>query len=82
MAALDAEFGSVFAEDEMITSDYIRRSNLTLEESVLTYGWPDLESARGRVMFLMDSTFSEINQPYTDGTYCSLMLRISLLAWH
>lgn len=70
MVALDAEFDSVFAEDEMITPDHIRRGNLTLEESVLTYGWLNPESSRGGVMFLMDSSFSEINQAYNDGTYC------------
>lgn len=67
LAALDAEFRSVFSEDEMVTPDHIRRGNMTLEESVLKYGWPDLESARGRVIFLMDSSFPTINQAYTDG---------------
>lgn len=75
LASLDAEFRSVFADDEMITPDHIRRGNMTLEESVLAYGWPDLESARGRVMFLMDSSFPEINQAYTDGTWIFLTSR-------
>ncbi|KAH8892977.1 acid phosphatase [Thozetella sp. PMI_491] len=65
LAALDAEFRSVFSEDEMITPDHVRRGNLTLEQSILNYGWPDLESARGRVMFLMDSSFASINEAYT-----------------
>ncbi|KAH8594904.1 acid phosphatase [Bisporella sp. PMI_857] len=56
MASLDAEFRSVFSANELITPDDIRRDNLTLEESVLKYGWPELESARGRIMFLMDNT--------------------------
>ncbi|KAK9776189.1 putative acid phosphatase [Seiridium cardinale] len=53
--SLDAEFRSVFSTDELITPDDIRRDNLTLEQSILTYGWPDLDSARGRFFFLMDS---------------------------
>ncbi|KAK6065005.1 hypothetical protein SCUP234_12775 [Seiridium cupressi] len=53
--SLDAEFRSVFSTDELIAPDDIRRDNLTLEQSILTYGWPDLDSARGRFFFLMDS---------------------------
>jgi hypothetical protein len=52
--SLDAEFRSVFSDDELITPNDIRRDNLTLEQSVLSYGWPDLDSARGRFLFLMD----------------------------
>jgi hypothetical protein len=67
LAVLDAEFRSVFSEDEMITPDHVRRGDLTLEDSILEHGWPDLESARGRVMFLMDSSFISINDAYTSG---------------
>ncbi|KKY18705.1 putative acid phosphatase [Phaeomoniella chlamydospora] len=70
LASLDAEFRSVFAGDELITPDDIRRGNLTLEESVLTYGWPELESARGRVMFMMDdgaTTLGATRAAYIEG---------------
>lgn len=52
--ALDAEIRSVFPRDEMITPDDVRGSHATLEEAVLTDGWPTLEAARGKVIFLMD----------------------------
>ena len=55
LAGLDDEIRSVFGEDKLVTPDDIRREGMTLEESVLKYGWPDLESARGRVFFLMDN---------------------------
>ncbi|KAI8176172.1 hypothetical protein KHU50_004039 [Colletotrichum sp. SAR 10_65] len=55
LQGLDDEIRSVFAADELVTPDDIRRGNLTLEQSVLQHGWPDLESARGRVLFLMDN---------------------------
>lgn len=58
--SLDDEFRSVFSDDELITPDDIRRDNLTLEQSVLTYGWPDLDSARGRFFFLMDDASTGI----------------------
>ena len=55
LAGLDDEIRSVFGEDKLVTPDDIRREGMTLEESVLKFGWPDLESARGRVFFLMDN---------------------------
>jgi hypothetical protein len=55
LEGVDNEIRSVFNATELITPDDIRRSNTTLEESVLRYGWPDLDSARGRVLFLIDN---------------------------
>ncbi|KAI5855087.1 hypothetical protein GGS23DRAFT_590132 [Durotheca rogersii] len=61
----DAEIRSVFPPSKLVTPDDIRRGNLTLEQSVLAYGWPDLESARGRVLFLMDNSPGAIREVYT-----------------
>jgi hypothetical protein len=52
--ALDAEIRSVFAPSEMIVPDDVRGSHATLEEAVLTSGWPTVEQARGKVIFLLD----------------------------
>jgi hypothetical protein len=52
--ALDAEIRGVFAPNEMITPDQVRGRHATLEEAVLQHGWPTLNSARGKVIFLMD----------------------------
>jgi len=52
--ALDAELLSVFSRDEIITPDQVRGTHSTLEEAVLSGGWPCLERARGQVIFLMD----------------------------
>jgi hypothetical protein len=38
----------------MIVPDEVRGAHATLEEAVLAGGWPSLESARGKVIFLMD----------------------------
>lgn len=51
---LDAEVRSVFERSEMIAPDDVRGAYKTLEEAVLTSGWPSLESARGKVIFLLD----------------------------
>lgn len=50
---LDKEIREVFPPELLITPDDVRMANKTLEYSVLKQGWPDLESARGRVFFLM-----------------------------
>jgi calcium-dependent phosphoinositide phospholipase C len=52
--ALDQEIRSVFSASRMITPDDVRGKRRTLEEAVLTDGWPSLESARGKVVFLLD----------------------------
>jgi hypothetical protein len=52
--ALDAEIRSVFPAREMITPDDVRGSYETLNQAVLAGNWPTLESARGKVVFLMD----------------------------
>jgi hypothetical protein len=52
--ALDAEIRSVFSPREMIAPDDVRGGHKTLEEAILTTGWPALEAARGKVVFLLD----------------------------
>jgi len=51
---LDAEIRSVFPPAEMVTPDDVRGSFDSLEEAVLSGAWPSLDSARGKVVFLMD----------------------------
>lgn len=52
---IDTEIRSVFTETELITADDLRRSGLTLEESILRHGWPSLSWARGKVMLFFDN---------------------------
>ncbi|WP_327086984.1 phosphatidylinositol-specific phospholipase C1-like protein [Nonomuraea sp. NBC_01738] len=65
--ALDAEIRSVFPGERLITPDDVRRPGLTLEQSVLRYGWPELERSRGRVMFFMDNQGADLQTPYLAG---------------
>ena len=44
----------MFPPDELVTPDDVRGRYPTLNEAVLAGNWPSLESARGKVMFLMD----------------------------
>ncbi len=52
---LDAEIRLVFPDAQLITPDHVRGSAATLEEAVLTRGWPTLAEARGRVLFALDN---------------------------
>ena len=67
--AIDAEIRSVFTERDLITADDIRRPGLTLEQSVLTHGWPKLSWARGKVLFFFDNvgTGSHLLPMYLEG---------------
>ena len=64
--ALDAEIRSVFPEDELFTPDDLRGSYPTLEQAVLSEGWPTLGALRGQVFFAMDNA-GEDRLNYLDG---------------
>lgn len=70
LAQLDDEIRSVFPAGALITPDDLRRPGMTLEESVLAHGWPDLDSARGRVLFVMDDgprVLGAVRDAYVEG---------------
>jgi hypothetical protein len=52
---IDTEIRSVFSERQLLSPDDLRRKGLTLEQSVLTKGWPTLDEARGKVLFFFDN---------------------------
>jgi hypothetical protein len=60
---LDDELRSVFPPNRLITPDDVRGSHATLEEAVLTDGWPAIDDVRGRVMFALDNRRDQ----YVDG---------------
>jgi hypothetical protein len=64
--AVDAEIRAVFAEDEVLTPDDVRRGAPTLEEAVLSTGWPTLADVRGQVLFALDNT-DDIRDRYVAG---------------
>ncbi len=63
--ALDAEIRSVFPSTEIITPDDVRGTYDTLEQAVLAGNWPALDSARGKVVFLMDQ--ANVSPVYLEG---------------
>ncbi|HEY0619215.1 MAG TPA: phosphatidylinositol-specific phospholipase C1-like protein [Kribbella sp.] len=53
--SIDTEIRSVFSEDKLLSPDDVRKPGLSLEQSVLTKGWPTVAQARGKVMFFFDN---------------------------
>jgi hypothetical protein len=63
--ALDAEIRSVFSKKQLLVPDDLRHGRPTLEEAILTIGWPRLGSVRGKVLFLLDNASKRA--AYLDG---------------
>jgi hypothetical protein len=53
--SIDREIRSVFSDKQLLSPDDVRRPGLTLEQSVLTKGWPTLAESRGKVLFFFDN---------------------------
>ncbi|WP_294248716.1 phosphatidylinositol-specific phospholipase C1-like protein [uncultured Sphingomonas sp.] len=64
--ALDGEIRDVLKPNRMITPDDVRGNAKTLREAVTTKGWPTLESARGKIYFVLD-TPSDVSDTYRAG---------------
>ncbi len=62
---LDAEIRSVFNPQQMLTPDDVRGTAKSLEAVVLSKGWPSLETARGKIVFLFDQ--ESVTPLYTKG---------------
>jgi Phosphoinositide phospholipase C, Ca2+-dependent len=52
--ALDAEIRSVFPRGQYITPDDVRGHYPTVNLAIRKQGWPSLNAARGKVLFLLD----------------------------
>lgn len=52
---VDKEIQSILPRDKLIVPDDIRKPDMTLEQSVLKYGWPKLKHAKGKFMFYFDN---------------------------
>lgn len=79
MLNVDKEIRSVFGSKQLIVPDDVRKKDLTLEQSVLKYGWPKLDDVRGRFMFFFDNdpknATTDPRTLYTSGGHESLQGR-------
>jgi hypothetical protein len=63
---LDSEIRSVFPSRQLITPDDVRGTAETLEQAVLSAGWPTLAASRGRILFALDNGGSK-REIYIEG---------------
>ncbi|MBB6499329.1 phosphatidylinositol-specific phospholipase C1-like protein [Pedobacter cryoconitis] len=54
--ALDKEIADYLGKSYLITPDQVRGKYITLEAAVLHQNWPDLKSAKGKFIFILDET--------------------------
>jgi len=54
LQSIDTEIREVFDDESLITPDGVRGSFTTLEEAVLTNGWPALNKVKNRFLFVLD----------------------------
>lgn len=65
---LDNQIKAVFEEKQLIRPENIRTKGYSLESTLLEFGWPDLDSVRGRAFFLLDvPPRSKSREAYTEG---------------
>jgi hypothetical protein len=72
--SIDIEIKSVFSNKQLITPDFVRGKYKTLEEAILKKGWPELNTVKGRFLFVLDEKEDKINR-YLDNHF-SLKNRI------
>ncbi|MFN0094587.1 MAG: Ca2+-dependent phosphoinositide-specific phospholipase C, partial [Dehalococcoidia bacterium] len=53
---IDTEILAVIPRAKILTPDDVRGTHATLEEAILTDGWPALDAVRGRIFFTLDNT--------------------------
>jgi hypothetical protein len=63
--ALDVEIASVFPRNEMVVPDDVRGRHASLDEAVREGGWPTMDKASGKVVFLLDQR--KMESVYSDG---------------
>ncbi len=63
---IEEDILSAIPRDKIITPDLIRGDCKTLEEAVLTKGWPKLEEVRGKILFIFHNRW-ELREFYLDG---------------
>lgn len=58
---IDDEISAVFGPSQLITPDDVRGDLPTLEEAILTNGWPSLAESKGKILFVLDEDATKTN---------------------
>ncbi|MEP3625372.1 MAG: phosphatidylinositol-specific phospholipase C1-like protein [Flavobacteriaceae bacterium] len=60
--SIDMEIKSIFPLEQLITPDMVRGDFPSLEKAILEKGWPELDSVKGRFLFILDEKEEKINR--------------------
>lgn len=66
LEALDEEILEIFDARELITPKLVKGKEKTLREAIVTQGWPTLDKARGKILFVFDAG-KELTDLYLEG---------------
>jgi hypothetical protein len=66
LGALDKEIFEVLDTDNLITPKQVKEKHKTLRSAIVDKGWPDLNKARGKILFVFDAG-KELTQLYLNG---------------
>ncbi len=53
--SIDEEILEVIGESRLITPDFVKNGELSLELAILNHGWPKLDKVKGMFMFVLDA---------------------------
>lgn len=65
--ALDAEIIAALGQERLLRPDDVRGGRATLREAVLEEGWPTLDAARGRFLFVLDEPLAKLESYASQG---------------
>ena len=66
LSSIDSEIMAVLGEEKLITPDLVRGSHERLDSAIRSNGWPSLNEAKGKFLFVLDEKL-EKNERYLNG---------------
>ncbi len=66
LQSIDTEIRDVFDKKSLITPDLVRGNSKTLEQAVLSKGWPTLNKVKNRFLFVLDEGDEKIDRYLED----------------
>lgn len=69
LRALDQEIQDIFNPGDLITPQSVKGTHSSLRAAVTEHGWPDLDTVRGKILFVLDAGTAITEAYLVDNTY-------------